>query len=115
MKRLLFSHGQAGKSVLPAADTERITLQCCFGGSEPFLSQSFPQCCHLCLCRMDDIQLCKEISRLKKDLQKLIALPGKALERFGELHPAAAVSREVFLELGSNQIVLEKPCKLLVL
>uniref|UniRef100_A0A674J9X2 BMERB domain-containing protein n=1 Tax=Terrapene triunguis TaxID=2587831 RepID=A0A674J9X2_9SAUR len=26
---------------------------------------------------MDDIQLCKEISRLKKELQKLIALPEK--------------------------------------
>ena len=29
------------------------------------------------ICRMDDIQLCKEISRLKKELQKLIALPGE--------------------------------------
>uniref|UniRef100_A0A8B9GCW5 BMERB domain-containing protein n=1 Tax=Amazona collaria TaxID=241587 RepID=A0A8B9GCW5_9PSIT len=28
---------------------------------------------------MDDIQLCKEISRLKKELQQLITLPGTAL------------------------------------
>lgn len=30
----------------------------------------------LCLCRMDDIQLCKEITRLKKDLHKLVSIPG---------------------------------------
>uniref|UniRef100_U3J8I7 BMERB domain-containing protein n=1 Tax=Anas platyrhynchos platyrhynchos TaxID=8840 RepID=U3J8I7_ANAPP len=47
----------------------------CSGHFTPFLSQHFPQWFHLCLCRMDDIQLCKEISRLKKELQKLIALP----------------------------------------
>ena len=29
------------------------------------------------LCRMDDIQLCKEITRLKKELQKLVSIPGR--------------------------------------
>lgn len=35
-------------------------------------------------CRMDDIQLCKEITRLKKELHKLVSLPGrrKGLGRF---------------------------------
>lgn len=28
-------------------------------------------------CRMDDIQLCKEITRLKKELHKLVSLPGR--------------------------------------
>lgn len=28
--------------------------------------------------RMDDIQLCKEITRLKKELQKLVSIPGEA-------------------------------------
>lgn len=41
-----------------------------------------PQRLRLCLRRMDDIQLCQEISRLKTELQKLLALPGEAL---GEL------------------------------
>lgn len=27
--------------------------------------------------RMDDIQLCKEITRLKKELQKLVSIPGE--------------------------------------
>lgn len=27
---------------------------------------------------MDDIQLCKEITRLKKELQKLVSIPGEA-------------------------------------
>ncbi|CAG14429.1 unnamed protein product [Tetraodon nigroviridis] len=33
---------------------------------------------------MDDIQLCKEITRLKKELHKLVSLPGrrKGLGRF---------------------------------
>lgn len=30
-----------------------------------------------CLCRMDDIQLCKEITRLKKELHKLVSIPGR--------------------------------------
>lgn len=32
----------------------------------------------LCLCRMDDIQLCKEITRLKTELHKLVSVPGSA-------------------------------------
>lgn len=47
---------------------------------------------------MDDIQLCKEISRLKKELQKLIALPGKALQNFKELHPASALNRKIAMK-----------------
>lgn len=31
-----------------------------------------------CLCRMDDIQLCKEITRLKKELHKLVSIPGRS-------------------------------------
>lgn len=30
----------------------------------------------LWVCRMDDIQLCKEITRLKKELHKLVSIPG---------------------------------------
>uniref|UniRef100_A0A674MJ79 Phosphoinositide-3-kinase, regulatory subunit 6a n=1 Tax=Takifugu rubripes TaxID=31033 RepID=A0A674MJ79_TAKRU len=31
---------------------------------------------------MDDIQLCKEITRLKKELHKLVSLPGRKKERW---------------------------------
>lgn len=31
-----------------------------------------------CLNRMDDIQLCKEITRLKKELHKLVSIPGRS-------------------------------------
>jgi len=31
---------------------------------------------------MDDIQLCKEITRLKKELQKLVSIPGTFLKRY---------------------------------
>ena len=34
--------------------------------------------CFLCFCRMDDIQLCKDIMNLKKELQSLVAIPGNA-------------------------------------
>ncbi len=34
----------------------------------------------LLVCRMDDVQLCKEITRLKKELQKLVSVPGEIWE-----------------------------------
>lgn len=65
----------------------------------------------MCLRRMDDIQLCKEISRLKTELQKLLSLPGKALGSFGEPHPAAARKYQQLRE-GSRPGML--PGKLLL-
>lgn len=34
---------------------------------------------------MDDIQLCKEITRLKKELQKLVSIPGRSALDMGQL------------------------------
>lgn len=89
-----------------------VLVGCSSGACDPFLSQWFP----LCLCRMDDIQLCKEISRLKKELQQLIALPGTALQGSGELLPAAALSRSVSIQhkkllKGSRPRVLQRRCR----
>lgn len=59
---------------------ERVLELSCYGGLvEPYVfTPASADITVVCLpLRMDDIQLCKEITRLKTELQKLVSNPGK--------------------------------------
>lgn len=52
----------------------------------------------MCLHRMDDIQLCKEITRLKTELHKLVSVPGSV-----EFMVSAGCMKRMRLDLKTGQ------------
>ena len=53
-----------------------ISLQCLNKASAGMCSAEVTYYVVSCPCRMDDIQLCKDIMDLKQELQNLVAIPG---------------------------------------